>query len=332
MSLPTRALAFAARWFDEATVRGTFEPLVADWQREGQHAPASRRWSASLSGLWAFIVATIVSFPRIVLTPAPPTVMNRVVTRVTRFTLAASVPLILPFVFDVPMNWVPASMVVFLVPQALTIVFPFAMVLAVDAIRRHEPLPPHVERATVMKLGLSAVLLVIVFHGWVTPAANQAWRRAAFQAQLAARSGGVEAAPLPAGAPARGVRELTTIELVMDSAHAHAGENTNAGGRAAALRSELNNRASFAMLPVLFLWLRWRSLDLPRRRWFPMPAGVATLAILGAYFLLRGLFEDALSMPRAMGAWMAPAAMLAFSQAGQWLNRSRRCENSAGGT
>ena len=34
MRLTTRALAFASRWFDEATVHRTFEPLIADWQRE----------------------------------------------------------------------------------------------------------------------------------------------------------------------------------------------------------------------------------------------------------------------------------------------------------
>ena len=41
MRLTNSVLAFASRWFDEATVRGTFEPLIADWQHEWQHAPSS---------------------------------------------------------------------------------------------------------------------------------------------------------------------------------------------------------------------------------------------------------------------------------------------------
>jgi hypothetical protein len=317
MAITSRALAFASRWFDEATVARVFQPLVADWQREWQDAPASRRWSTLLSGLWAFIVATIVTFPRIVLTPAPPTVMNRVVARVARFTLLGSAVLVAPFVLGLPGAWLPASMVLFVVPQALTAVFPFAMVPAVDAIRRHEALPPYVERGVVTKVGLAAVLLMMVFHGWVTPAANQAWRRAALQASLDDDRPGRQ---VPPGLPARGMHELTTIELIVDPSHAYAGDIIY-GGRAAELRRELNNRVSFAVLPVFFLWLRWRSLDLPRRRWSPLPAGIAVVAMIGGYVLLRGLFEDGLSMPRGMGAWMAPVAMLAFSQAEQWLCR-----------
>ncbi len=34
MALASRALAFASRWFDPATVSSVFEPLIADWQRE----------------------------------------------------------------------------------------------------------------------------------------------------------------------------------------------------------------------------------------------------------------------------------------------------------
>ena len=52
MALTTRALAFVSRWFDEATVRRTFEPLIADWQREWQDAPPARRRWVSLRGLW----------------------------------------------------------------------------------------------------------------------------------------------------------------------------------------------------------------------------------------------------------------------------------------
>ena len=94
MPLTTRALAFATNWFDPATVHQVFEPLVADWQREWESTPAPRRWTASLSGLRAFIVATVVSFPRLLLTPAPTPMMNEIVTRVARYTLLPSLMLI----------------------------------------------------------------------------------------------------------------------------------------------------------------------------------------------------------------------------------------------
>jgi hypothetical protein len=87
MPLTNRALAFASRWFDAATVRGTFEPLIADWQREWQDAMPSRRAWTSARGLVAFICAVIVSGPRIALTPAPTSVTDRVAITMTRFRL-----------------------------------------------------------------------------------------------------------------------------------------------------------------------------------------------------------------------------------------------------
>jgi hypothetical protein len=54
MMLPpgTRLLRFARMWFDEHTVAHVFEPLVADWQREWEEAPAApsmaprKQWSS----------------------------------------------------------------------------------------------------------------------------------------------------------------------------------------------------------------------------------------------------------------------------------------------
>ena len=40
-------------------------------------------------------------------------------------------------------------------PVALAIAFPFAMVIAVDAIRRNADVAPHVERAAAVKLACS---------------------------------------------------------------------------------------------------------------------------------------------------------------------------------
>jgi hypothetical protein len=43
MAIISRALLFAQRWFDAATVQRVFEPLIADRQREWQDASPSRR-------------------------------------------------------------------------------------------------------------------------------------------------------------------------------------------------------------------------------------------------------------------------------------------------
>jgi hypothetical protein len=326
MQATSRALAFASRWFDEATVHRTFEPLIADWQREWHDAAPSRRWRVSARGLWAFIVATLVSCPRIALTPTPSSVTNRVVTRVARFTLLATPLAIAPFIIDVQAPWRQELLLaLFLVPQAMIPFFPFSMVAAVDAIRCHEALPPHVERAAVMKLGVTAVLLMIVFHGWVMPAANQAFRRESFRVSVN-QATMVGTPPAVGRGPARGAREMTTIELFVDPAWAHAGETTNDGGRAATIRRELNTRASFAVLPVFFLWLRWRALDLPRRRWSPLPVSVATVMIFFCFFLASSadrFIEDAWSLRPGTGRWVPFVVLMTVGFIEQWLGRAR---------
>ena len=309
MAITTRALAFASRWFDEATVRRTFEPLIADWQREWQDASPSRRARVSLRGLAAFICAVIVSSPQIARTSAPSSVTNRVATRIALFTLPATALLILPFVLDP--GGLDVVRILLIAPHGMVLAFPFAMVAAVDAIRRHEPLPPHVERAVAVKLGILAVLLMVSFHGWVVPAANQAWRVKTMRAGLSA--------------PARGVRELTTMQLLTDPSHWHAGERTNAGGRAAVIRRELNNRAHLAVLPVLLLWLRWGMLDRPRRRWYsPLPSWLLTPIVFVAFFALNFMgvnFARSAAISAAMGVWLPTLVFIAVGLIARWWSR-----------
>ena len=157
MAITNRALAFASRWFDEATVRRTFEPLIADWQREWHDASGARRPWVSLRGLSAFICAVAISSPTIVATPVPPSISWRVATRIAMFCVviagALSIPMLRsrdPIEQEAPL-W--AAMLLMAIPAALTIAFPFAMVVAVDAIRRDAGVAPQVERAAALKLG-----------------------------------------------------------------------------------------------------------------------------------------------------------------------------------
>ena len=311
MAITTGALALASRWFDEATVRRTFEPLIADWQREWQDASPSRRARVSLRGLAAFICAVIVSSPQIARTSAPSSVTNRVATRIAWFTLPTTALLMMPFVLRIEPRWLEGVRILLIIPQALILAFPFAMIAAADAIRCHEPVPPRIQRAIVVKLGIVAVLLMVCFHGWVVPAANQAWR--------------VKTMPAGINAPARGVRELTTLELINDPSRAHAGDTTNEGGRAAVIRRELNNRAHLAILPAMLLWLRWGMLDRPRRRWYsPLPSWLLTPIVIVAFFALNFVginFARSAAVGAAVGAWLPTLVFLAFGLIARWWSR-----------
>jgi hypothetical protein len=302
MAITNRALAFASRWFDQATVHRIFEPLIADWQREWQEASPTGRARVSLRGLAAFLSAVIVSSPQIARTTAPSSITNHVATRIARFTFPAAALLIMPLVTNIEASWLSGIRVLLIVPQALVLAFPFAMVGAVDAIRGHGALPPHVERALVTKLAMIAVALMVFFHGWVVPAANQAWR--------------ANMAPAGMSAPARGVRELTTMELINDPSRAHASETTNAGGRAAVIRRELNNRANLALLPALLLWLRWGMLNRPRRRWYsPLPSWLLNPILIGAFLVLNVI---GVNSGAAVGVWLPTLVFIAVGLISRW--------------
>ena len=77
-----------------------------------------------------------------------------------------------------------------LLPSCLLLALPFAMVSVVDGIRRHK-LPNHVERATALRVGLTACIFVLAFGGWIVPAANQQFRVTVFA--------GRQHQPLPRG-------------------------------------------------------------------------------------------------------------------------------------
>jgi len=175
----------------------------------------------------------------------------------------------------------------------MVLAFPFAMVMAMDAIRGGEPLPPHVERALAVKLGATAIALVVLFGGWVVPAANQVWR--------------TEMAPDPAYVPPRGVRELTTLELFTDPARATAPAPFTRLGRAGAINREKHNRAVLALLPAVLLWLRWGQHQRPRRRWYsPLPGSIATvIAFVGFFSLYMAsvAIEPKLNLSPGTGLW-----------------------------
>jgi hypothetical protein len=310
MAITSRALAFASRWFDAATVHGVFEPLIADWQREWSDAAPSRRWRVGLRGFTAFFAAVIMSSPKIAATRSPAAVTSRIAVRITRFTAIGTAIMLIPAATQVEPSWARGAMMLFLIPSALVMAFPFAMVGAVDALRRTEPLPPHVERATVGKLGLLATMFMLIVGGWVVPAANHTWRTMMWRAQG-------QPGPSLAQAPLRGVRELSTYELIAHQSRAVAFEPYTAGAdRAVRVRRELSNRIVLAVMPIVLLWLRWHGIEHARGRSasaFPAPlVAVMALAVFGAGSFSGFRRELESGLPRGLGVWLPIAVFSAW--------------------
>lgn len=289
MRTTSRALAFASRWFDAATVERVFEPLVADWQREWQDASGFRRGLVHIRALTAFVCVTLISSHRILRQPTPSTVANRIVTRIARFTLVMTALSTLPYLSQ---QGALGLALLFLIPSGLVLAFPFAMIAAVDAIRRDHALSPQVERATAVKLAIAALLFMLTFHGFVVPAANQAYRTAGWSRTAAAFPG----SDISMRGPRPGVRELNTYELLTDHGFAD-------GTRflPEQVNRELGTRASLALLPLVLLWLRWNMLERPGSHVARVPA----TAVAVAAFLVFGFFWQ----NTVLGPW--PSLMIA---------------------
>ena len=308
MKLPgSRALAFASRWFDPATVHRTFEPLIADWQREWIDAPRSTRWIVHVKGIAAFAIAAIVSMPAIVRTRAPKPLTDQIARRVAIGAGIGTVILMLPFVREIGPQLHRGVVLPFLIPQALTIVFPFALLPGVDAIRRFDGVDSQTARAAVSKLAVLGLVFVFFCHGWVTPAANQVYREIVSE-----------------GRPRPGVREMSNAELLTRWVRAGESEpGTYQYATATSLQKEINNRAALAVLPVLLLWRRWRALDLPAHRWFSARhsalAAVAMIVVFLALSPFGRLVEQSWRMPAGAGPWLTLAFLAALGSARVWL-------------
>jgi hypothetical protein len=267
----TRLLGITAWLFGADMKQRIFEPLIADWQREFQNASPLRRIGVLLRGLAAFVCAVIVSSPRILMTPPPPGVADQIATRVVRFMALATVLFMIPPVTEIGLwwargaSWTRASLFLFAVPMAMTLAFPFAMTGAVDALRRRDPMPAHVARASVLKLGALAIVVMLIYTGWVVPAASQAARNAMNPAGMSE--------------PLRSMRELSTYELLIAPERASVfAPGTYLASQSVSLHRELNQRFALVALPIALIWLRWRARQ-------PLPALAATAIAVAALFV-----------------------------------------------
>jgi hypothetical protein len=297
----SRALAFASRWFDPHTVSTVFEPLIADWHREWRDAGTARRRLISVRWSLAFISAILVSSPRmIVLTPAPEGTTRRVLARIVIFTGIVTMLLILPFKssFQRVPAWQYSALLLSLVPQGMSIAFPLAMTWVADGIRRNRTATP-AERVVAVRVGVSAMIVMIAFMGWVVPDANQ-WFREAVSARYGYR-------------PARAIRETRTPDLIMEAALVgHPERGQWAGTRPEMARGELSKRAFFAALPALLLWTQWSAARAGRRRWYSWRGWCATIVVtvvLFEFLTYAGRMSPAGSI---VGVWLPALGLLAW--------------------
>lgn len=287
MAPGSRLLGFASQWFDERTVARVFEPLLADYQREWAEASPARRRLATIRTVAAFIVSAIALSPRAILfTPTPASITRRIIARMILFVSITSGLLMVPFLSqlrEIPPGRL-AWLLMWLAPSTLLFVFPFAMGFVVDGVRRHRQ-PTPIERVAILRVGIVAVVLMIIIGGWIVPASNQQFR--------------VEVRPDPP--PARGAKELTTPQLFQTPWLARAERM-----RTEAVQRELHSRASFALLPVVLIWMRWRALRFPSPQWL-LPAWLASITTFASFVVLRSnerAIEAAYGLPVGAGVWV----------------------------
>ena len=289
MATTNRALAFVSRWFDEATVRRTFEPLIADWQREWQDASPPRRCSRDAAR------------PRRIhlrcrdLQPHDHRHADTTIDLVAGRQADRSV----------------------LCRHRRRSQHPDAALARSDR-TGGATMGRHAFDGN--SRGVDHCLSVCDGHGcrcdparrWCFSAGGacsgtEAWgdrgvlhagrrrfRRAARESRMARDS-------TPAGwnTPQPRLQQLSTVALLTHPERDTAivpGHYTRAGE----IRRELINRSMLSVLPAMFVWLRWTALSQPRRRRFwPLPAALMTAVVVVVFLMtsFAGFHTGATSGP-----------------------------------
>jgi hypothetical protein len=279
MSRPgTRLRSLAARLLDRSMMERLIDPVIADLQCE--HADAVRhgrpwraRWVRIVSGIAFCKVAALAVFAK-----------DSHGARAIAVALSAATPLMALMICAV-LAGTPATihtrgnmvwLILYLVPQALTITLPVCLALGVFVWVRGNAMDSSMRR-TVMWLMRLAVVLAVVNTGWITPAANTAYRN------------------INAGAAMpRGTNELTFIELAQ---------------RVSSLDEPLptafwvNARLALVIAPMLLCVLALAGATAPRRRAAAIIV-FATLAVFVACYTLVPDYDIAILMH-----WLPAAAI-----------------------
>ncbi|HEX6163630.1 MAG TPA: hypothetical protein VFZ31_09705, partial [Vicinamibacterales bacterium] len=209
MAMTSRALASLSRWFDSRTVSAVFEPLIADWQREWHDAKGLARLLSGIRGATALLISIIAASPNVLLAPSPSGTLARAMTRLTVWTTIMTAVMLAPFIEDLAgrlETTVSLYLLVLLLPQAMAVAVPFAFTTIADAIRTRSG-STREERIAAVRIAIAAFAVMLVLVGWLFPAANQQYRVVISRAATGAANH---------SAPARGLRELSIVELIQD--------------------------------------------------------------------------------------------------------------------
>jgi lipopolysaccharide export LptBFGC system permease protein LptF len=288
----TRLRALAVRLFDPSTLERLIDPVIADLQCE--HADAVRHgqlWRAR----WVRI-ASGIAFGKVAAVAVVAT--NRHGARAIAVALTAATPLMILATCLVlagtaatihtreSMVW----LVLYLVPQALAISLPVSLALGVFVWIRGEGVGPSTKR-TVLWLMRLALLLAVANTGWITPAANTAYRNVNAGAAMA-----------------RGANELTFIEL---GQRVYQGDPETALDDPLPMTFWLNARLALAIAPALLCVLALAGATALRRRSSAVIV-VSTLAAFAGCYLLFPAEQIALLarwLPVAAIAWIPDMAV-----------------------
>jgi hypothetical protein len=284
-----RLRSIAARFFDPSTMERLIDPVIADLQCE--HADAMRRghiWRARwirVAGCIAFWkVAGLAAFGG-----------DKPGARAIGVALSAALPLTALAICvalwntraTIDSRGTQVWLVLYLVPQALAISVPVCLGLGLFMWIRGEGADAS-SRRTVLWLMRGALVLAVANVGWITPAANNAYR------DVIARKAGAN--------------ELTFIEL---GHRVYEGSPRDAGDPLP-VTFWFNARLALAVAPVLLSVLALTGATAKRRG--PSAAIVAvTLAVFAGCYVLFPADEIAVLtrwLPAAAIAWLPNALVV----------------------
>jgi hypothetical protein len=287
--------ALAARLFDRATLERLIDPVIADLQRE--HADALSRGQVWRSR-WIYI-ASCIAFWKVAGVAALTSnkhgarAVAVALTAATLVTVLAICSVLAGTPATIHTNGNMARLILYLVPQGVAIGLPVCLALGLFIWIRREGADPSTKRTALWLMRL-AVLLAVANTGWITPAANTAYRN------------------VVAGRPTlRGVNELTFIELGQRVYLGSAGTPTE-GQLATAIERQLpmafwlNARLALTIAPVLLGILALAGATGQPRRSAAIVV-FATLAVFAACYILVPDDETAVLMrwlPAAVIAWI----------------------------
>ena len=244
-----RLLLLARRWFDAGTAERVFEPLLADSQRECAELSGRPRMVCRVKGVAAFATAFVVTFASTWWRPTPAGLERSVWRAAAAFTLCGTLLTLLPSLNDVFLDGRWFRRVELLIPSALVLTIPMAVVPTVILVLRDPRWHPADARRSAVRFAAISTLFVLVFGGWVTPAANQQWRSEVSQQQGYYRNGPV----------LRGSRELTLFELAGASGPADVLVVPHDRDR------EFHNRLIVIVTPMVMTMLAFGVAGRPRR-------------------------------------------------------------------